>query len=146
MMAGAAYAGGITFYYNPRGRLVLSDLDAFGNKVRARRIHRYEYHAEILCCLAGRMTQAQLNGGPRRAYVSGGDLRNARWHRRQLGKAAKSWPAYEAETRELVKQHWPMIEAVAKTLLRKKVLTDFEVDSICQRIARLHLKRGRAGR
>ena len=68
----------------------------------------------------------------------------ARYHRRELGGAAKPWEQYAKETAALVDKHWPMIEAVAARLMKVDFLSGGQVDDICRRVVRRqHLKRGR---
>ena len=68
----------------------------------------------------------------------------ARYHRRELGDAAKSWEDYEQDAAALVNKYWTMIEAVAARLIKVSFVGAQDIDAICQRVVRRQLlKSGR---
>jgi len=92
----------------------------------------------VRCSLAGGIAEAILRGEPDewKKFASSGDMGNARRNRKKLGTNAKSWEQYTDETCALVREHWAMIEAVAKALKEKGYLHAQQVESICNRLAR----------
>jgi hypothetical protein len=95
----------------------MSNQDAFGNPVPERNT---DWHADIVMCIAGGMAQAEfLKDGRtwRELEGTGGDKRCIAFDRSKLGDKARSLEEYEVECSKLIKQHWPMIEAVAAKLL-----------------------------
>lgn len=125
----------------------LTGVDAFGNKLKPRKISEAEHHAEIVMCIAGGMTEAiHMGDDPStwRKLASGasGDMGVAGRHRVALGDKAKSYDAYEADALMLVKKFWPMIEAVAAELQKRNFLSAYDMDLICRRVVRRqHLTR-----
>src|SRR5262249_38351197 len=139
----------------PRGQyrkpiIAEGDLDAFGNSVPE---HNKDWHAETVMSIAGGMAQCEfLKDGRtwRELQGTATDRRLVAFARRKLGDKAGSIEEYEAECEKLIKQHWPMIEAVAAKLLKEETLSGSDVYAICWRTARnvvrqQHLKnRGKA--
>ena len=122
-----------------------SKQDAFGNPVAER---NHDWHADIVMTIAGGMAEAEFvkDGNPWRELASSGDMRCIAFARRNLGDKARSVAEYEAECAKLIKQHWPIIEAVAANLLREETLSGQDVYDICWRtsrnvVRRQHLKR-----
>jgi len=115
-----------------------SGVDAFGNKVKRVVLTAEQRHAHVRCSLAGGIAEAILRGEPDewKKFASSGDMGNARRNRKKLGTNAKSWEQYTDETCALVREHWAMIEAVAKALKEKGYLHAQQVESICNRLAR----------
>jgi hypothetical protein len=127
----------------------MSKQDAFGNPVSKRNT---DWHADIVMSIAGGMAEAEfLKDGPTGLQLlSGGDKRCVAFARRKLGDKARSIEEYEAECQKLIKQHWPMIEAVAAKLLKEETLSGQGVYDICWRtsrnvVRRQHLKGKRKG-
>ena len=123
-----------------------SKQDAFGNPVSER---SDDWHADAVMCIAGGMAQTEfLKDGRTWRELAGtsGDRRAVALARRKLGDRARSIEEYEAECEKLIKQHWPLIEAVAAKLLKEETLSGNDVYDICWRVARnvvrrQHLKR-----
>ena len=114
--------------------------DAFGNPVAER---NHDWHADIVMTIAGGMAEAEFvkDGNPWRELASSGDMRCIAFARRNLGDKARSVAEYEAECAKLIKQHWPMIEAVAAKLLDEETLSGADVYSICWRVSRNVVRR-----
>lgn len=124
----------------------LRGVDAFGNKIKKRKISEAEHHAEVVMCIAGGMTEAIHRGDDPstwRKFASGanGDMGIAGHHRVALGDKAKSYEAYAADALKLIRKYWNMIEAVAADLEKKNFLSNYEVELICRSVVkRQHLK------
>jgi hypothetical protein len=148
-MAGAGHPTGLGYTYTGHREIVSTDLDAFGNSPHKREWGPKECRAEILLCIAGGMAEAVhlRYADPLTAWrelASPADMHGARLGRSKLGEEVKTWPEYTSECLELVRRHWLMIEALADALLKKETLNGYDVDSICQRVARRqHLKAGK---
>jgi hypothetical protein len=123
----------------------LSDVDAFGNKVEHRKVSEAEHHAEVIMCIAGPMAQAMHEGEEPAAWkarASAGDMRIANYHRRELGTKARPWEQYERDTLALIREHWAKIEAVAKALLREKILSSYDLERVLVGVVKQqHLKK-----
>jgi hypothetical protein len=119
------------------------ETDAFGNQVPQRTVTDKENHAEVLMCIAGPMAEAHWKRDHTkwRQDASPSDISIARYHRRELGKGARDWSEYEADTFRLITDHWDKIEAVAIRLLEDETISGPDVDDICCRIARRDSKR-----
>jgi hypothetical protein len=122
-----------------------SKQDAFGNPVSER---NDDWHADVVMSIAGGMAEAEFlkDGSTWRELWSPGDKQCVAFDRRKLGDQARSIEEYKAECEKLIKQHWPMIEAVAAKLLKEETLSGNDVYAICWRTARnvvrrQHLKR-----
>jgi Peptidase family M41 len=122
-----------------------SKQDAFGNPVSE---HTTDWHADVVMSIAGGMAQAEFSkdGSAWRELASSSDKRSVAFARRKLGDKARSIEEYEAECDKLIKQHWPLIEAVAEKLLKEETLSGVDVYGICWRVAqnvvrRQHLKK-----
>jgi len=127
-----------------------SEQDAFGNPVSDDDNTR-DWHADTVMSMAGGVAEAEFSKeGDWRKLWSPSDKRCISWARGKLGDKAGSIEEYEAECQKLIKQHWPMIEAVAAKLLKEETLSGNDVYAICWRTARnvvrqQHLKnRGKA--
>jgi hypothetical protein len=136
---GTVYARGS--YRKPIAEI--SEQDAFGNPVSGRNDDR---HADIVTSIAGGMAEAEfLKDGRnwRELEGTGGDRRNIAFYRRELGDKARGIEEYEAKCARLVKQYWPMIEAVAARLLKDETISGSDVYSICWRtfVRRQHIQR-----
>jgi hypothetical protein len=139
---GAVYPRGL--YRKPIADI--SEQDAFGNPVIEQ---NEDWHARAVMSIAGGMAEAEfLKDGRtwRRDFASSSDKRNVAFYRRKLGDKARGVEEYEAECEKLIKQHWPMIKAVAAKLLKEETLSGNDVYAICWRTARnvvrrQHLKR-----
>jgi len=128
-----------------------SKQDAFGNPVSER---DYDWHADIVMTIAGGMAEAELLKEDvriwRKLEGTSTDRRLVAFARGKLGDKARSIEEYEAECEKLIKQHWPLIEAVAAKLLKEETLSGSDVYDVCLRTARnvvrrQHLKkRGKA--
>jgi hypothetical protein len=123
--------------------------DAFGNPVSER---NDDWHADAVMSIAGGMAEAEFvkDDFLWRELASSGDMSSIAFARRKLGDKARSVAEYEAECAKLIKQHWPMIEAVAAKLLDEETLSGADVYSICWRVSRnvvrrQHLKGKRKG-
>jgi hypothetical protein len=118
----------------------MSEQDAFGNPVIER---NDDWHARAVMSIAGGMAEAEFlkDGYTWRKQASSSDKHNVAFYRRKLGDNARSVEEYEAECEKLVKQHWPMIEAVAVKLLKEETLSGNDVYAICWRIARNVVRR-----
>ena len=119
----------------------MSKQDAFGNPVSER---NDDWHADVVMSIAGGVAEAQfMKDGRswRELEGTGGDRRAVAFARRKLGDKARSVEEYEAECEKLVKQHWPMIEAVAAKLLKEETLSGDDVYAICWRTARNVVRR-----
>jgi hypothetical protein len=118
----------------------MSEQDAFGNPVIERNDDR---HADAVMSIAGGMAEAEFlkDGQTGRELASGTDKRCVAFARRKLGDKARSIEEYEAECEKLIKQHWPMIEAVAAKLLKEETLSGNDVYAICWRVARNVVRR-----
>jgi hypothetical protein len=122
-----------------------SNQDAFGNPVAERDT---DWHADAVMCIAGGMAQTEfLKDGSTWRELEGtrGDRRSVAFARGKLGDKARSIEEYEAECEKLIKQHWPLIEAVAAKLLKEETLSGTDVYGICWRakrnvVRRQHLK------
>jgi len=124
-----------------------ASLDPFGNPVRKREPTAEEHHAEVIMCFAGPMADAEHLGDCTkwREHASNSDMSIARYHRHELGYAAKSWEEYEQEALKLVRKYWAMIEAVAARLLKVNTLSGYEISDICRRVVRRqHLQKRKA--
>lgn len=124
-----------------------SKQDAFGNSVSER---TYDWHADAIMSIAGGMAETEfLKDGSNWRELEGTrtDRRHVAFARRKLGNKARSIGEYEAECEKLIKQHWPLIEAVAVKLLKEETLSGVDVYGICWRatrnvVRRQHLKMG----
>jgi hypothetical protein len=99
--------------------------------------------------IAGGMAEAEfLNDGRTWRELEGTtvDRRLVAFGRRKLGDKARSIEEYEADCEKLIKQHWPMIEAVAARLLKEETLSGNDVYAICWRTARNVVRRQRLKR
>ncbi len=120
--------------------------DAFGHPIRERVVGEAEHHGEVCMCIAGGMAQMiHESGNPMkwRDHASPADVAIARNHRRKLGDKAKSWEAYEQETLTMLRTPlvWKMVEAVATALLKREILSGYDLDLICRTVVRRqHLK------
>jgi hypothetical protein len=121
----------------------MSDQDAFGNKVETPDRSEEYWHSDIVMSIAGGMAEAEFmkDGSPWHELGSAGDKRCIAFARRKLGDKAGSLEEYEAECAKLVKQHWPMIEAVAAKLLKEETLSGNDVYSTCWRASRNVVRR-----
>jgi hypothetical protein len=142
---GAVYARGS--YSKPIADM--SKQDAFGNPVSK---HNNDWHADIVMSIAGGMAEAEFvrDGRTWRELASGGDMSSIVFARRKLGDKARSVAKYEAECEKLIKQHWPMIEAVTAKLLKEETLGGDDIYDVCLRtsrnvVRRQHLKGKRKG-
>jgi hypothetical protein len=117
-----------------------SKQDAFGNPVSE--ITR-DWHADAVMDIAGGMAEAEFlkDGSTWRELWSAGDKRCIAFARRKLGDKARSIEEYGAECEKLIKQHWPLIEAVAARLLKEETLSGSDVYGICWRAARNVVRR-----
>jgi hypothetical protein len=138
---GAVYARGS--YRKPIADI--SKQDAFGNPVPER---NDDWHADAVMSIAGGMAQAEYlkDGRTWRELASSSDKRSVAFARRKLGDKARTIEEYEAECEKLIKQHWPMIKAVAEKLVKEETLSGSDVYDICWRtrrnvVRRQHLKR-----
>jgi hypothetical protein len=126
----------------------LSKVDAFGNKITKRKISEAEHHAEIVMCIAGGMAHCIHLGKDHaawRTHASGADMWIARDHRRKLGGKARSWERYTADTFKVLTKHWEKVEAVAKALQKKNVMTAYDLDRVLVGVVRRHhLKKAKA--
>lgn len=124
--------------YKPTVRPKAAELDAFGNQPKTIERTPDEHRAEIIMSLAGPMADARHLGDITkwRDEASNSDMRIARFHRGELGDAAKPWEEYERDTVALVDKYWPMVEAVAARLMQVEWISGSEVDDICGRVAR----------
>ncbi|MGA8699461.1 MAG: hypothetical protein WB689_37670 [Xanthobacteraceae bacterium] len=127
-----------------------SKQDAFGNPVSE---HAGDWHADAVMSIAGGMAEAEFlkDGSTWRELASSSDKRIIALARRKLGDKAGSIEEYEAECEKLIKQHWPLIEAVAEKLLKEETMSGSDVYGICWRTARnvvrrQHLKSARRSR
>jgi Peptidase family M41 len=118
--------------------------DPFGNKVEDTCNENY-WHSDAMMRIAGGMVEAEFlkNGRPWRELASPGDMRGLAFARRKLGDKARSVEEYEAECETLIKQHWTLIEAVAKGLLKEETLSGEDVYNICWCKARNVVRRQR---
>ena len=114
--------------------------DAFGNPAFER---NHDWHADVVMDIAGGMAEAEFlkDGRTWRELWSAGDKRCVAFARRKLGDKAGSIEEYEAEGQKLIKQHWPMFEAVAAKLLKEETLSGDDVYAICWRTARNVVRR-----
>ena len=125
-----------------------SEQDAFGNPVSDDDNTR-DWHAETVMSMAGGAAEAEFSKeGDWRKLWSPSDKRCISWARGKLGDKAGSIEEYEAECQKLIKQHWPMIEAVAAKLMKEETLSGGDVYDVCWRtirsvVRRQHLKRKR---
>jgi hypothetical protein len=126
-------------------------LDWAGNKVPPRReVSQYEHESEILMSIAGGMAERMhCNRNDLtpwkdwKSAASNSDIRIARDHRGEIERP-ETWEHYETLTHEMLLKYWPMVQAVAAALMRRKFLDAREVDSICGRVVRRqHLKAGK---
>jgi hypothetical protein len=117
-----------------------SKQDAFGNPVSERTT---DWHADVVMSIAGGMAEAEFSkdGSAWRELASSSDKRSVAFARRKLGDKTRSIEEYEAECEKLIKQHWPLIEAVAAKLLKEETLSGVDVYSICWRAARNVVRR-----
>jgi hypothetical protein len=134
---GAVYARGS---YCIKRIADMSRQDAFGNPVSER---NDDWHADAVMSIAGGMAEAEFlkDGRTWRELWSPSDKRAVAFARRKLGYMARSVEEYEAECEKLIKQHWPMIEAVAAKLLKEETLSGNDVYDICWRTARNVVRR-----
>jgi Peptidase family M41 len=118
----------------------VSKQDAFGNPVSER---ADDWHAEAVMSIAGGMAQTEFlkEGRTWRELASSSDKRSVAFARRKLGNKAHNIEEYEAECEKLIKQHWPLIEAVAEKLLKEETLSGVDVYGICWRVARNVVRR-----
>src|SRR5262249_23017604 len=119
----------------------MSKQDAFGNPVPER---NYDWHADAVMSIAGGMAEAEFRKdghGWREWEGTSADRRAVDLARRKLGDKARSIEEYESECERLIKQHWPMIEAVAAKLLQEETLSGNDVYAICWRTARNVVRR-----
>jgi hypothetical protein len=124
----------------------ISQQDAFGNPVSER---NDDWHADAVMSIAGGMAEAEfLKDGRTWRELEGTtvDRRLVAFRRRKLGDKARSIEEYEADCEKLIKQHWPMIEAVAARLLKEETLSGNDVYAICWRTARNVVRRQRLKR
>ena len=133
---GAVYARGS--YHKPIADMAKQD--AFGNPVSER---NRDWHAEAVMSIAGGMAEAEFvkDDHPWRELASSGDMRFIAFARRKLGDKARSIADYAAECAKLIKQHWPLIEAVAAKLLKEETLSGQGVYDICWRTSRNVVRR-----
>jgi hypothetical protein len=134
---GEVYARGL--YHKPIADV--SKQDAFGNPVSER---TYDWHADAVMSIAGGMAEAKfLKDGRiwRELEGAAADRRAVAFARRKLGDKARSIEEYEAECEGLIKQHWPLIEAVAAKLLKEETMSGNDVYGICWRAARNVVRR-----
>ena len=133
---GEVYARGL--YRKPIADM--SKQDAFGNPVSGR---NENWHARAVMSIAGGMAEAEFLKDDRtwRKLASSSDRHNIAYYRRKLGDKARSIEECEAECEKLIKQHWPMIEAVAAKLLKEETLSGNDVYAICWRTARTVVRR-----
>jgi len=118
-----------------------SEQDAFGNPVSDDDNTR-DWHAETVMSMAGGVAEAEFSKeGDWRKLWSPSDKRRISWARGKLGDKARSTEEYEAECAKLIKQHWPLIEAVAAKLLKEETLSGNDVYAICWRTARNVIRR-----
>jgi hypothetical protein len=113
-----------------------SKQDAFGNSVSER---THDWHADAVMSIAGGMAEAEfLKDGRIWRELEGTrtDRRGVAFARRKLGDRARSIEEYEAQCEKLIKQHWPLIEAVAMKLLKEETLSGIDSYNICWRITR----------
>jgi hypothetical protein len=113
-----------------------SKQDAFGNSVSER---THDWHADAVMSIAGGMAEAEfLKDGRIWRELEGTrtDRRGVALARRKLGDRARSIEEYEAQCEKLIKQHWPLIEAVAMKLLKEETLSGIDVYNICWRVTR----------
>ena len=132
------YARG-SYYSEPIADM--SKQDAFGNPMSER---NDDWHADIVMSIAGGMAGAQFRKDRRpwrKLEETSADKRCIAFARGKLGDRARSRQEYEAECKKLVKQHWPMIEAVAAKLLEEETLSGSDVEDICWRTARNVVRR-----
>jgi hypothetical protein len=118
-----------------------SKQDAFGNPVSER---TYDWHADAVMSIAGGMAECEfLKDGSVWRDLEGTrtDRRHVASARSKLGDKARSIEEYEAECERLIKQHWPLIEAVAAKLLEKETMSGNDVYGICWRAARNVVRR-----
>ena len=104
----------------------------------------YDWHADAVMTIAGGMAEAEfLKDGCTWRKLEGtrSDRRIVALARRKLGDQARSIAEYEAECERLIKQHWPLIEAVAAKLLKEETLSGNDVYDICWRTARNVVRR-----
>jgi hypothetical protein len=119
----------------------LSKQDAFGNPVTG---PNDNHHADIVMTIAGGMAEIEFLKAKKRWNEMQGtetDRRIVAHDRRKLGDKAPSIAEYEAECAKLIKQHWPMIEAVAAKLIEEETLSGHDVYSICWRTSRNVVRR-----
>ena len=109
-----------------------------------------DWHADAVMSIAGGMAQAEYlkDGRTWRELASSSDKRSVAFARRKLGDKARTIEEYEAECEKLIKQHWPMIKAVAEKLVKEETLSGSDLYDICWRdarnvVRRQHLKRKR---
>jgi peptidase M41-like protein len=131
---GQVYARGSYWFDEPIADMAKED--AFGNPASQR---NDDWHADAVMSIAGGMAEAEfLKDGRTWSQLDGtsGDRRSVAYARRKLGNKARSVREYAAECETLIKQHWPMIEAVAAKLLKEETLSGNDVYSICWRTIR----------
>jgi hypothetical protein len=138
---GRVYARGL--YLKPGADKPIADKsgqDAFGNPVSKRNVN---WHSDAVMSIAGGMAEAEFmkNDSSWRELASPGDKRAIAFARRKLGDKAHSIEEYEAQCQRLIKQHWPLIEAVAAKLLTEETLSGNDVYDICWRVARNVVRR-----
>jgi ATP-dependent Zn protease len=90
-------------------------------------------HNFILMSMAGSIGRAIFAGhkdraGNARSRVH--DAEDVREAMAALGSEAHRWNVYQAASRQLVRQHWQTIAAVADELLRERTITGARLDQI----------------
>jgi hypothetical protein len=126
----------------------LSDVDAFGNPYRKRKLTPKQHHGEVIMCIAGGMVEAKHQGHgceQWRKHASSRDMSIARHHLSKLGDKAKSSDQYEQDTAALINKHWPQVEAVAARLMKVDFVGGDEIDGICRRVVRRQHLKGATG-